>query len=119
MSPDSLFELLVRLGEAPTKFASFAEVLHSSYLYSADYFVDRKKYARFFGSLINEAEQVYGEGLEAYRQHIDESLTADFLAQVEPLERPLFVDRLETGLRAGLVEMEKKYRVVLSEREEL
>jgi len=119
VSSDALYELLVRLGETPTRFASFADVLHSSYLYSADYFVDRVRYGRFFGSLINEAERVYGEGLDAYRQHIDDSLTADFITQVEPLERPLLVDRLQTGLKAGLAELNRKYRDVVSEKEVL
>ena len=39
VSPDALYELLASFGSNPVKYASFADVLHSTYLYSADYFI--------------------------------------------------------------------------------
>jgi hypothetical protein len=117
--PEGLFDLLIRLGQAPAKFSSFAGVLHSSYLYSAEYFIDKKRYARFFGSLINEAERIYAEGLDAYKEHIDESLGAQFLGESDPLERPLVVERLETGLKASLGEMRQKNVQLEREKEDL
>ncbi len=94
-------------------------MLHSSYLYSADYFIDKKRYARFFGSLINEAERIYAEGMDAYKQYIDESLGVQYLEEIEPLERPLVVERLETGLKATLEELKQQNLQLKRDKEDL
>ena len=80
---------------------------------------DRNKYASFFGSLINQAERIYAEGLDDYRSHLDASLTSDFIHQIDPLERPLMVDQLQSCLRMSLAEMKSKNEDLLAEKKSL
>ena len=69
--------------------------------------------------LINEAERIYAQGLNSYREHIDASLRAEVLAELEPLERPFAVERLESVLKADVAELTTRYRAVEAEKEEL
>jgi tryptophan 2,3-dioxygenase len=69
------------------------------------HFLPMEKYRAFFSHLINDAERIYREHLEAFQAQIDSALKPEFFEDVEPLDRPYATaslqHRLEVAERAG------------------
>lgn len=89
--PDVLYEFVGRMEPSGDFKVQFKDVLLATYFRSAEYFIDKKKYARFFGPLLKQAEETYRGSLEMFRHLVSSSLTADSLAEIEELERPFAV----------------------------
>jgi len=92
--PDVLYEFLGRLEIGGKPSVEFKDVLLSTYFRAADYFIDKSKYARFFGPLLQHAEKIYAGSLEHFRRLVDSHLTAESLSEFEELERPFVVSGL-------------------------
>lgn len=95
---DALYEFLIRFGGTDGKQIAFKDVLLSSYFRAAEYFVDKAKYSRFFSTLINEAERTYVEGLDKFRNYVNDTLTTSSMDEFPELERPLVVRALHDEL---------------------
>jgi hypothetical protein len=95
---DALYEFLLRFGSPKRKELAFKDVLLSSYFRSAEYFVDKTKYRKFFSSLINEAERTYEEGLEDFKKYVDANLTTNSMDDVIDFERPMVIAALQETL---------------------
>lgn len=65
--PEALYGFLIRTGFKTTQTMSFRELMMSSVFDTTLHFIDKRKYQAFFANLINEAERVYRENLEAFQ----------------------------------------------------
>jgi hypothetical protein len=94
--PDVLYEFLGHLEPFGRFDTPFKDVLLSSYFRAADYFIDKSKYARFFGPLLRHAEEIYKGSLEQFRHVISSALTEESILEIEELERPFAVASLNS-----------------------
>jgi predicted nucleic acid-binding protein len=92
--PDVLYEFVGRMQPSGDFNVQFKDVLLATYFRSAEYFIDKKKYARFFSPLLKQAEETYKGSLEMFRRLVSSSLTADSLAEIEELDRPYAIANL-------------------------
>lgn len=102
--PDVLYEFVGRLEPLGKLSVPFKDVLLSTYFRSADYFIDKTKYARFFSPLLRHAEHIYRDSLESFRQLVSSGLTADSLLEVEELDRPFAVASLSAQADQVLID---------------
>jgi hypothetical protein len=100
--PDALYGFLIQTGAAPQRELSFREMMVSHLFDTSSHFLDRERYRKFFWSLINDAERIYREHLASFQEEIDASLRPEFFDDVEPLDRPYFVDSFQTQLKEKL-----------------
>jgi len=95
---DALYEFLRRFGQPRFDSIPFKDVMLSYYFRAAEYFVDKKKYRKFFGTLINEAERVYQEGMDNFKSYVNQNLMTDSIDEYSDLEKPVFVRGLQEEL---------------------
>lgn len=107
---DALYEFLMRYSTNFSNEISFSDVLLSSYFKSAEYFIDKKKYSSFFRPLINEAERIYKEGVEEFKEHVNNKLTTSSLDDYFDLEKPIVVKAYEEQLKEKLSIKEDKIK---------
>ena len=109
---DALYEFLLRFGTVQRKQISFKDILLSTYFRSAEYFIDKTKYRRYFSSLINEAERAYKEGLEEFKKYVNENLTTGSMDQFSDFEKPLFLAGLQQKLKEVLSDQKTKISIL-------
>jgi len=86
--PEVLYEFLCRFEGTGNLKVPLKDLLLAGYFRSASYFIDKRKYAKFFSPLLRETEQTYAENVESFRRLVSGSLDANSLQSGEELERP-------------------------------
>jgi hypothetical protein len=86
--PEVLYEFLCRFEGTGNLKVPLKDLLLAGYFRSASYFIDKRKYAKFFSPLIRETEKTYIENVESFRRLVSGSLDANSLQSGEELERP-------------------------------
>lgn len=99
--PDALYGLLLRSGAVPRSPSSFRDLMMSPLFAMSYHFLPMEKYRAFFSHLINDAERIYGEHLEAFQAQIDSALKPEFFEDVQPLDRPYVTASLQHRLEAA------------------
>src|SRR5205814_1896959 len=86
--PDMLYEFLMRFEGSGNLAVPLKDLLLAVYFRSADYFIDREKYSKFFSPLLRETEKTFKDNLESFRRLVASDLKPDYLESEEELERP-------------------------------
>jgi hypothetical protein len=102
--PDALQEAIKAFMPAEQT-VTVSESMLATYVFSAEHFIDKQKYAEFFRPLINDAESVYKENLVRLEAIIENDSYVDLLDGYEELDKPLVVDSLR---RIATIEGERR-----------
>ena len=86
----------------PQTTLSFRELIVSHPFDASSHFVDRERYRKFFSGLINDAGRIYREHLATFQEELDENLQPAFFEDIEPLDRPYFIESMQAQLEARL-----------------
>lgn len=86
--PDLLYEFLCRFEGAGNLKVPLKDLLLATYFRSANYFIDKEKYSRFFAPLLRETERTYADNLESFRRLVNSDLNSKSLQAEEELEQP-------------------------------
>lgn len=93
--PDLLYEFLCRFEGNGNLRIPLKELLLATYFRSANYFIDKEKYANFFSPLLRKTEKTYTDNFESFRRLVNSDLQPDYLQGEEELERPFVLESLD------------------------
>lgn len=113
-APEALYRYLSSFPDRETNADLLQQCMLSEYYYAGIKFVDRPRYERFFGSIINESKTSYRRELDGFIKDRDDAyckgLTSSFESTPD-LEKPMFVAQM--GWRRAAESQEREEQAQL------